>query len=179
MPVQSPFREPLMRFMPAALALSLFAAVTASGALSAPPSPLSPRAQELVRQGQAELTAGNSDGAFDAFEAALAVQPGSPQIYILLAEASRRNGMQGKALRYYREALANDPQNLAAISGEGAALVEKGAVDRARRTLTRLKALCGEGCEPPGQLSAAIARGPAPGVITAEAVTSEPVVSDN
>lgn len=168
-----------MRFMPAALALSLLAAVTGSGALSAPPSPLAPRAEALVRQGQAELTAGNTDGAFDAFEAALAIQPGSPQIYILLAEASRRSGMQGKALRFYREALASDPQNLAAISGEGAALVEKGAVDRARRNLTRLQGLCGDNCEATRQLSAAISKGPSQRIVTAEALTPEPVVSDN
>lgn len=168
-----------MRFMPAALGLSLLVAVTGSGALSAPPPPLAPRAEALVRQGQSELTAGNIDGAFDAFEAALTVQPGSPQIYILLAEASRRSGMQGKALRFYREALANDPQSLAAIAGEGAALVEKGAVDRARRNLTRLQGLCGDNCEATRQLSAAIARGPSQRIVTAEAVTSEPVVSDN
>lgn len=168
-----------MRFMPAALALSLLASVTASGALSAPPSPLQPRAQVLVEQGRAELAAGRTDKAIDAFEAALAIQPGSSQIYIHLAEASRRNGMQGKALRYYRDALAGDPQNLSAISGEGAALVEKGALDRARRNLTRLQGLCGDNCEATRQLAAAIAKGPAPRIITAEAITPEPVISTN
>ncbi len=87
--------------------------------------------------------------------------------------------MQGKALHYYREALKSDPQNLLAISGEGAALVEKGAVDKARRNLARLQGLCGDGCDATRSLAAAIAKGPAPRVVTAEEVKPEPVVSEN
>jgi hypothetical protein len=87
--------------------------------------------------------------------------------------------MQGKALHYYREALEADPKNLAAISGEGAALAEKGAVEKARRNLARLKGMCGESCDATRQLAAAIARGPSVRVLTAEAVTPEPVVTEN
>ena len=107
------------------------------------------------------------------------MQPSSVQVLLNLAEATRRQGMQGKALRYYRDALKSDPQNVAAISGEGAALVEKGAVEKARRNLTRLQGLCGSSCEATRQLAAAIAKGPAPRVVSAEAVTPQPVVSEN
>lgn len=168
-----------MRYYPAAIALSLLAAVTASAGFSAAPEALDPRASVLLAQGRSALSAGNVDKAIDSFESALAIQPGSPAIYLNLAEATRRQGLQGKALHYYREVLVRDPQNLAAISGEGAALVEKGAVEKARRNLARLEGMCGRTCDPSRTLAAAIAKGPTQVVVTAEAITPEPVVSAN
>ena len=169
-----------MRFAPAALALSLLAAVTASGSFGdSPAPPLEPRAAVLVAQGRTALSAGQVDAAIDAFEAALTVQPGNVAIYLDLAEATRRQGLQGKALRYYRDALERDPNNQLAIAGEGAALVEKGAVEKARRNLSRLQQICGGDCEASKQLAAAIAKGPTPRIVTAEAVQAKPVVTPN
>ncbi|MEO6094074.1 MAG: hypothetical protein ABIT04_06895 [Novosphingobium sp.] len=161
-------KDLLMRFTPAVIALSLLAAVTASVGYSAAPQALDPRARVLLVQGQAALGAGQNDQAVDAFEAALAVQPGNPQILVPLAQATRRQGMQGKALHYYREALQVDPANLKAISGEGEALAEKGAIEKARRNLSRLQGLCGANCEATRELAAVIARGPIQHVVTAE-----------
>lgn len=172
-------RELLMRYYPAALALSLLGAISASTLYSAPRDVLAPRAAALLAEGRAALAAGNADAATDALEAALVAQPGAPAIYLALAEAARRQGMQGKALHYYREVLVKEPQNFAALSGEGAALVEKGAVEKARRNLTRLEGLCGANCAEARQLAAAIARGPAPRVVTAEAVKPQPSVTEN
>ncbi len=168
-----------MRYYPVALALSLLAAVTASAGFSATVQSLDPRVATLLSQGRGELAAGRVDAAIDAYEAALTIQPGSVAILIELAQATRRQGMQGKALHYYRAALVNDPQNLAAIAGEGAALAEKGAVEKARRNLARLKGLCGDSCDATRQLAAAIAKGPAPRVVTADAIKPDPVVTDN
>ncbi len=167
-----------MRYYPAALALTLVAGVTASTGFSAPPQPMDPRAVALVNQGRSDLAAGKVDSAIDAYEAALAVQPGSVSVLLDLAAATRRQGMQGKALHYYREALALDPQNLMAISGEGAALVEKGAVEKARRNLARLQGMCGDTCEASRALAAAILKGPTPKVVTAEAVKPSPIVTE-
>lgn len=168
-----------MRYTPAALALSLALAVSASVTHSAPPKQLDPRVNGLLTQGRAELTAGRIDAAVDAFETALAIEPGSAKVLLLLGDATRQQGMQGKALHYYRLALKAEPSNLEAISGEGAALAEKGAMEKARRNLTRLEGLCGKDCAPVRELSAVIAKGPAPKVLTAEAVTPAPVVSEN
>ncbi len=168
-----------MRFAPAALALSLLAAVSASVGNSAPPTTLDPRAATLLAQGRAEIAAGRADAAIDAFEAALAVQPGNVTIYLDLANATRVQGMQGKALHYYREALARDPQNPVAISGEGVALVEKGALEKARRNLARLEQLCGADCRPTRDLAAALAKGPPLRVVTAEQIKPQPVVTTN
>ena len=168
-----------MRYTPAAAALSLALAVTASVTHSAPPRQIDPRAAALLTQGRADFAAGKVDAAIDAFESALAIEPGSAPIYLQLGNATRSQGMQGKALHYYRLALKAEPANLEAISGEGAALAEKGALEKARRNLARLEGLCGKDCGAARELAAAIAKGPAPKVITAEAVTPAPVVSEN
>lgn len=167
-----------MRFAPVAVALSLALALTASVSHSSPAQPLDPRAASLVAQGRAALGGGNADGAIDAFEAALAIQPGATVITLDLAEATRRQGLQGKALHYYREALERDPQNVAAISGEGAALVEKGAVEKARRNLTRLQGLCGESCAETRQLAGLIARAGAAQVVSADALKPTATVTN-
>lgn len=168
-----------MRYTPAALGLALLAAVTSSVGQGARPVPLDMRATVLVAQGRSALAGGNVDGAIDAFEAALAVQPGHVAIYLNLAEATRKQGMQGKALHYYREALRIDPDNQFAIAGEGAALVEKGAVEKARRNLSRLQQLCGGDCPAARDLAGVIASGAAPQVVTADDVQAKPVVSQN
>ena len=168
-----------MRYYPAALALSMLAGVWSSVGQSAPPQPIDARAAALLTQGQLNLAAGRIDYAVDAYESALAIQPGSVAVLLELATATRRQGLQGKALHYYRMALLADPQNLDAISGEGAALVEKGAVEKARRNLARLQGLCGANCNATRQLAAAIAKGPVPRVVTAQQITPEPVVTQN
>ncbi|MEO9462854.1 MAG: tetratricopeptide repeat protein [Marinomonas sp.] len=134
-----------MRFGPAAAALSLFLAVNASVG-HADNHVADPRAASLVVEGRAALAAGNAQGAIDAFEAALVIDPAHTAIFLELAAAARVDGLQGKAIRYYREALERDPGNYAAISGEGEALVEKGALEKAKRNLAVLKSQCGSEC---------------------------------
>jgi tetratricopeptide (TPR) repeat protein len=177
-PARSALKELLMRYTPVAVALSLAIAVTSSVGYGADRQP-DPRAAALIAEGRSELAAGQVQAAIDSFEAALAVDPAHTAIYLELAEAARQSGLQGKAIHYYREALERDPNNLAAISGEGEALVEKGAVEKARRNLAQLESICGANCEQTRELAAALARGPQPTVLTAEAVTPSPVVTQN
>lgn len=151
-----------MRFAPAAAALSLCLAMTASISVAGDDAAPDPRAKALIAQGQALLAAGEAQQATDAFEAALAVDPGYTPIFIDLADAARQQGLQGKAIRYYREALERDPGNFAAISGEGAALVEKGALEKAKRNLAKLQSLCGDECPETVALQSTIARGVPP-----------------
>ncbi|MEO6041742.1 MAG: tetratricopeptide repeat protein [Croceibacterium sp.] len=167
-----------MRYAPAALALSLLAAVTASVGYGAERDP-NPAALALAKAGQALLAAGKVEDAIDSFEAGLAIDPAYTRLYLNLAEAARRQGLQGKAIHYYREALAREPGNLAAISGEGQAMVEKGALEKARRNLAQLQSLCGTGCVEAKELAATLDRGPRAGVLTAEAATPSPVVTKN
>ena len=172
-------QEFFMRYYPAALALSLLAAVSASVGHGAAPASEDPTARALLAEGRSLLAQGDSNGATDAFEAALAVDPGYVAGYLGLGDAARAEGLQGKAIHYYREALERDPDNFAALSGEGGAMVEKGAVEKARRNLAKLEGLCGTGCAETRRLASAIAQGPTPRVLSAEAVTADPVVSKN
>lgn len=150
-----------MRFAPAAAALSLVLAVTASMG-SADAGDPDPRAAMLIAEGRAALAAGEPQDAIDAYEAALAVDPSYTPIFIELAEAARVEGLQGKAIRYYRETLTRDPGNLAAIAGEGEALVEKGALEKAKRNLAQLESLCGANCPETRSLQTKIVRGVPP-----------------
>jgi Tfp pilus assembly protein PilF len=152
-------KELLMRYAPVAAALSLCLAMTASISSAGDIGKPDPRAAVLIAQGQAALAAGETTAAIDAFEAALAVDPAYTPIFIDLAEAARQQGLQGKAIRYYREALSRDPGNFAAISGEGAALVEKGALEKAKKNLAKLQSLCGDECPETVALESTIARG--------------------
>lgn len=147
-----------MRFAPATAALSLFLAVTASVSHAEDRSP-DPRAATLIAEGKASLRAGQTQAAIDAYEAALAIDPGYTRIFLELAEVARAEGLQGKAIRYYREALARDPGNLAAISGEGEALFEKGAIEKARGNLAKLESMCGSNCPETVELRMTLAQG--------------------
>ncbi len=167
-----------MRYTPIAAALSLALAVTSSVGLAGERE-AAPRAAMLIAEGEAALEAGQPQKAIDAFEAALAVDPAHTPIYLNLAEAARREGLQGKAITYYREALEREPENLAAISGEGEALVEKGAVEKARVNLSKLEALCGSNCSETRDLAMAIQRGPQPRVLAAENVLPDAQVTQN
>ncbi|MGB3796183.1 MAG: tetratricopeptide repeat protein [Alteraurantiacibacter sp.] len=165
-----------MRFGPAAAALSLALAVQGSIGYAGDYQ-VDPRAQALVVEGRTALQMGETQSAIDAFEAALAIDPGYTGVYIELAHAARVEGLQGKAIHFYREAQERDPENLAAITGEGEALVEKGALTAARENLDRLESLCGADCMETTQLAAAIDRGPP--VLTAEALSSDEEVTQN
>lgn len=168
-----------MRYWPAAFALSLLAVLSASTGTAKVNEVIDPRAQALLETGRGQLASGEIDSAIDSFEAALTVDPGYPATYLALGQAARRAGMQGKAIHYYREALEREPNNLAAISGEGGALAEKGALEKAKANLKRLQGLCGKACPEAEQLAGVIAKGPIAKVVTAEAIKPAPKVEAN
>lgn len=169
-----------MRYYPAALALSLLAAVSASVGHGRAPESDDPLARALLADGRVLLAGGDTQSAIDAFEAALAIDPGYVGGYIALGDAARAEGLQGKAIHFYREALERDPDNFAALAAEGGAMVEKGAVEKARKNLARLEGLCGNGCPEARTLAGAIARGPVPRIVSADAAgTAEPPVTRN
>ncbi len=171
--------ELLMRYMPLGIALSLLVAVTGSAGTAGVSLPIDPRAKALVETGREQLGHGDIETATDSFEAALAVDPGNPTVFLALGDAARAAGMQGKAIHYYREALERDPNNLAALSGEGGAMAEKGALEKAKGNLARLEGLCGRNCPEAQNLAGVIAKGPIARVVSADAVKPDPTVEDN
>jgi Tfp pilus assembly protein PilF len=158
-----------MRISPPALALALALACVSSSSLGQKPDDqIDPRSIALLQQGQAAIRAGNLAGAEDLIETALAVDPRNRAAYNALGQVATAQGLTGKAVRFYREALVLDPNDTAALAGQGVALVDKGAVERARANLVRIKSLCKTDCAPATTLAAAIAKGPPPAVVTAQ-----------
>lgn len=160
--------ENVMRFtaIGAAGALMLLSVSTSLMAQRAD-NQIDPRSVELVKQGRAALAAGNVQGAGDALESALAVDPRNRDAFITLAEMARSGGLPGKAIRLYREALSLEPNDTAALRGQGEAMVAKGAMERAKENLAKIEKLCAKACGDSTALSAAIAKGPP--VTTAQA----------
>ena len=171
----SGFTEKLMRFSPTALALSLALACVSSSVLGQKPDDqIDPRSLALLAQGQSAIRAGNLAGAEDLLETSLAVDPRNRAAYVALGQVATAQKLTGKAVRFYREALALDPNDTAALAGQGVALVDKGAVERAKGNLARIRTLCKGECAPATTLAAAIAKGPPPAVVTAQNTTTVP-----
>jgi tetratricopeptide (TPR) repeat protein len=134
-------------------------------------APVDPRSMALLAKGRAAQASGNLDAATDVLETALAVDPHNREAFVVLGQVAQARGLPGKAIRLYREALLLDPSDLAALKGQGEAYVNKGAVQRARDNLAKIKALCGKAtCAESGALAAVIAKGPP--IATASAVTT-------
>ncbi|MBI0474889.1 tetratricopeptide repeat protein [Sphingomonas sp. MA1305] len=127
------------------------------------------RSLQLLAQGKAAKAAGNLDGATDLLETALAVDPRNREAFVVLAETADARGLPGKAIRLYREALSLEPNDVAALQGQGEALVAKGAVTLAKANLAKIRTLCKTSCPQATQLAAVIAKGPP--ITTASAQT--------
>ncbi len=169
-----------MRFTPAAFALAL-ALATVSSAVQGqrPDAQIDPRSSALVAQGLALQKAGNLNGAIDLFETALAVDPRNRGAFVALGHVSQAQGLPGKAIRFYREALVLEPTDVVALAAQGDAMVQKGAVEKARENLAKIKKLCTKGCPQIAQLNAAILKGPPPAVQSAQATTPPAVGADD
>ena len=158
-----------MRFSAPALALSLALATwSSSGMGQRPDSQIDARSMALLTQAQAAYRAGNFANAEDLLETALAVDPRNRAAYVAMGEVAAAQSLPGKAIRDYREALAIEPNDTAALSGEGIAMVQKGAVDPAKANLARIRTLCKGDCPPATTLAAAIAKGPPATVVAAQ-----------
>ena len=161
-----------MRFTAISAAVALMV-LTVSSALVAqrPDDQIDPRSMALLQQGRAFQAAGNLDGATDVLESALVVDPRNRQAFLLLAEIARTRGLPGKAIRLYREALALEPNDLAALRGQGEAMVSKGAVEKAKENLAKIRTICSGPCNDATVLATSIAKGPP---VTATAATTAP-----
>lgn len=164
-----------MRFSPVAIALALsLAVVSSSGIGQKRDDQINPRSMALLQQGEAARAAGNLTTANDLLETALAVDPRNRAAFVALAHVAQAQQLPGKAVRLYREALALEPNDVAALAGQGEAMVQKGAVERAKQNLAKVRTLCKADCPAAGELAAAIAKGPPPAVVTAQATTIVP-----
>jgi Tfp pilus assembly protein PilF len=153
----------IMRFSPLALTLGLAAsALSVPGQTQKPDDQIIPRSVELTSQAQASLAAGNLEAAGDSLETALAIDPRNRTAFVTLGKVAIRQKLFGKAIRLTNKALSMEPSDREALLVQGQAMVELGALPRAKDNLAKLQKLCGTaGCPQVSSLSASIAKGPA------------------
>ena len=150
-----------MRLSPLALVFGLAASSMAMpGVSQRPDDQIAPKSVALLKQGEASFAAGRLIEADDNFEAALAVDPRNRAAFVDMARVAARQKLYGQAIRYTNKALLLEPTDRSALAVQGQAMVEIGAVARAKELLTKLQGLCTAGCPEAASLSAAIARGP-------------------
>ena len=167
-----------MRLTPPAIALAVvLATVSSVGHSQRPDSQIDARSMALTKAGQAEAAAGRFDVANDTLETALAVDPRNRPAFLALADVAKKQALPGKAIRLYREALLIEPNDVAALAGQGEALVAKGAFTKAKENLAKVKALCVATCSEQTTLAAAIDRGASGPALTAQTVTPHPVAT--
>ena len=157
--------------MPVAL---LVASVAPALHAQRPDDQIDAKSLALLATGRSQLAAGNLEAAAETLETALVVDPRNRGAFVALGDVSRARNLPGQAVRYYREALALNPNDLAALRGQGEALVTKGALVKARENLAKIRKLCRtSACPEATQLAASIARG-APQAAMAAPVQAKP-----
>jgi predicted Zn-dependent protease len=154
--------ENMMRISVRFLVLGTAAALVASPVIGQrPDNQILPRSIELQQQGQAQLAAGKLTEAGNLLETAVAVDPRNRSAFVDLARVAKQQKLFGKAIRLAAEALELEPNDLDAIEVQGEAMVELGAIPRAKENLAKLQKLCSNNCRQVTELSAAISHGPA------------------
>jgi tetratricopeptide (TPR) repeat protein len=162
--------EIIMRFTPASILLASVLALSASSSIGkkASDSAAASPAAAWMAEGARTLDAGDMAQARAAYESALLLEPGNADIYFALGKIARAEKLPGKAIKYFDMVAKLEPKNQLALQAQGLAMMDKGAVESARDTLAKLKALCKTSCAATEPLAAAIAAGP-PRFATAEA----------
>lgn len=156
------------------LSLGAAAALVASPVIGQrPDNQIAPASVELQQRAESLMAAGKLIEAADLLETALAVDPRNRSAFVDLARIAKQQKVFGKAIRLANEALELEPNDLDAIEVQGEAMVELGAIPRARENLAKLQKLCPGNCRQVVALSRAITRGPTVASATAPDATKQ------
>ena len=136
-----------------------------------------PRSIALQHEGQKAQESGDLDGAIGFYESALAADPRNRSAIIALAQVARAQGLPGKAIGLYREALVLEPNDVVALTGQGEALADKGALELAREKLAEAQRVCSDKCPQIAALEKTIASSSSKRVVAAEVLVPKPVVA--
>jgi len=143
------------------LALGAAATFVASPVIGQrPDNQILPNSVELQQQAETQLVAGKLAEAAALLETSVAVDPRNRSAFVDLARVAKKQKLFGKAIRLTNEALQLEPNDLDAIEVQGEAMVELGAIPRAKENLAKLQKLCSNTCRQVAELSTAISRGP-------------------
>lgn len=137
------------------------AILTGQASSQQPDSQILPRSTEFQKIGENQLAAGNFKEAEDALETALAVDPRNRAAFVDMGRVALHQKLFGKSIRLTNKALQLEPNDVDAIAVQGEAMVELGALPRAKANLAKLQHLCPSGCAQLSSLNEAITRGPA------------------
>jgi predicted Zn-dependent protease len=153
----------MMRLTPLVLCLGLAASTVPVAVVGQrPDDQIAPQSVALLKQGETLLTQGKLIEADDTLETALAVDPKNRAVFNVMAKVAIKQQLYGQAIRLTNRALALEPTDRDALAVQGEAMVELGALPRAKENLAKLQKLCGtSSCPQIAVLSTAIARGPA------------------
>ena len=138
-----------------------------------PDNQILPKSVELQKQAEAEIAAGKLPEAADLLETSVAVDPRNRSAFVDLARIAKNQKLFGKAIRLTNEALQLEPNDLDAIEVQGEAMVELGAIPRAKENLAKLQKLCANNCRQVAELSSAISRGPTVASVNTPEVTKK------
>ncbi len=138
-----------------------------------------PSSVALLDEGAAAQKAGDLNGAVDFFELALAADPRNRSAIIALAQVARVQSLPGKSIALYREALLLEPNDVVALTGQGEAMVDKGAIELARQKLAAARRICVDKCPQIAALERAIKSKDEPHMVAAEAIQPKAVVSNS
>lgn len=165
-----------MRLTPLVLCLGLAASAVPVAVIGQrPDDQVAPQSIALLKQGETLLEQGKLIEADDALETALVVDPKNRAAFNAMARVAIKQQLYGQAIRLTNRALTLEPTDREALAVQGEAMVELGALPRAKENLAKLQKLCGTaGCPQVATLSTAIARGPA-----LAAAKTEPVEKKN
>ena len=163
-------------FLAISAGLVLASLPTKSGAQRAD-NDISPVSIALLEEGTQAQGTGDLNAATDYYESALAADPRNRTAIVALAQVARAQGLPGKAIGLYREALLLEPGDIVALTGQGEALADKGALELAREKLAEAKRICADKCPQVAALEKAIGASAEKRVIAAEALVPKTVVT--
>lgn len=165
----------VMRFSTKVITLSLFfMTVSSIGYTQVADDEINPQALIFMEKAADFTNKGQLDDAIGYYETALALHPRNRKAYIALAEIAEKQKLNGKAITLYKEVLEINPNDQIALIQQGRLFASKGALERAKTNLARLKILCGVNCSDNESLKIAINDAANKGEILASDITVKP-----
>lgn len=154
-------------------ALAISAALAFSGPVLAKAPSVNATSSRLMQQGNDLMSQNRADEAADLYEAALVADPRNSNAFIGLGRVYEQMGLTGRAISYYRKALAINPNDVTALEASGMALIAKGNLSMAQDTLDRLRRVCRKGCVQAERLANALGSAQAKSTAKRSRVTAQ------
>ena len=104
-------------------------------------------AKKFYQKARAKIEQGHYVEGIEELKKALAVDKKNADVWSLYGFAARKAGSLQVAEQAYDQALALNPDHLGALEYSGELYIEQARFDKAQERLSRLQALCSQGCK--------------------------------